>query len=110
MCSALAQIEAASAVLLLYGERVIVAVYYKWGCKMAVKMKSVGASEIKDPKIVREVIAREEWAATRVMMDETPVETRRRILKTVEAENSGNPPYKTITMEATESVGSGIAR
>jgi hypothetical protein len=44
---------------------------------MAVKMKPVGASEIKDPKIVREAIAQvrkertpEEWAEIKVMMDE----------------------------------------
>jgi hypothetical protein len=44
---------------------------------MAVKMKPVGASEIKDIKIIREAIAQvrkertpEEWAEIKVMMDE----------------------------------------
>jgi hypothetical protein len=44
---------------------------------MAVKMKPVGASEIKDPKIVREAIAQvrkertpEEWAEIKVMIKE----------------------------------------
>jgi hypothetical protein len=36
--------------------------------------------------------------------DETQEETRKRILKTVEAENSGNPPFKTITMEELEAM------
>jgi hypothetical protein len=45
---------------------------------MAVKMKPVGASEIKDIKIVREAIAQvrkertpEEWAEIKVMMEES---------------------------------------
>ncbi|MDR3170327.1 MAG: hypothetical protein LBU17_01725 [Treponema sp.] len=37
-------------------------------------------------------------------IEETPEETRRRILKTVEAENSGAPPFKTITMEELETM------
>jgi hypothetical protein len=37
-------------------------------------------------------------------IDETPEETRQRILKTVEAENSGNPPFKTIAMEELEAM------
>jgi hypothetical protein len=45
---------------------------------MAVKMKPVGASEIKDLKIAREAIAQvrkertpEEWAEIKAMMDES---------------------------------------
>ncbi|MDR3333372.1 MAG: type II toxin-antitoxin system HicB family antitoxin [Treponema sp.] len=37
-------------------------------------------------------------------IDETPEEIRKRILKTVEAENSSNPPCKTITMEELEAM------
>jgi hypothetical protein len=45
-------------------------------------------------------------ASVRVILriEETPEEMRTRILRTVEAENSGDPPFKTITMEELEAM------